>query len=119
MSAPDDTTIYYNPRCSKCRATLELLHERGIGTQVIEYLDTPPDDAELRRILKLLGLKPRELLRQGETVYRELHLDNPALGDDEIIAAMVAHPILIERPIVIANGKATIGRPPERVLDIL
>lgn len=109
--------IYHNNRCSKSRATLALLDGREV--EVVNYLDTPPDAAELKHLLKLLGIPARQLLRSGEAIYKELGLADPALGDDALIAAMVAHPILIERPIVVANGKAAIGRPPEAVLEIL
>jgi arsenate reductase (glutaredoxin) len=111
--------IYHNTRCSKSRATLALLEQR-IGTcEVINYLDTPPNAAELRVLLNQLGMTARELLRTGEAEYQSLGLDNPELDDATLIAAMVAHPKLIERPIVVANGKAVIGRPPEAVLTIL
>ena len=109
--------IYHNSRCSKSRATLALLEGREV--EVVNYLDTPPDAAELGQLLKLLGIPARQLLRSGEAVYKELGLADPMHGDDALIAAMVAHPILIERPIVVANGKAVIGRPPEAVLAIL
>jgi arsenate reductase len=112
-------TIYHNPRCTKSRQTLELLRSRGVEPKIIEYLKTPPTAAELKRILRLLGRKPRELMRRSEDAYRELKLDDPKLGDDALIAAMANNPILIERPIVLANGKAALGRPPESVLDIL
>ena len=112
-------TIYHNPRCSKSRQTLSLLQERGIEPTVIEYLNTPPSTEKLRGILAMLGLEPRELMRKKEAAYAEGSLDNPNLSDDDLIAAMVKHPILIERPIVLANDQAAIGRPPEQVLDIL
>ena len=111
--------IYHNNRCSKSRATLALLKERGGEVEVINYLDTPPSTAELAVLLKQLGLSARELLRTGEPEYQSLGLGNPALDDASLMAAMVAHPILIERPIVVANGKAVLGRPPEAVLAIL
>lgn len=111
--------IYHNSRCSKSRATLALLQERGADVEVINYLDTPPTAAELSTLLQQLGMTPRQLLRQGEDDYRALGLDNPSLDDQALIAAMVAHPKLIERPIVVANGKAALGRPPEAVLAIL
>jgi arsenate reductase len=111
--------IYHNNRCSKSRATLALLEERGGKVEVIDYLDTPPNAAELVVLLKQLGMSARELLRTGEPEYQSLGLDNPSLGDDALIAAMLTHPKLIERPIVVANGKAVIGRPPEAVLAIL
>ncbi|MGZ8218601.1 arsenate reductase (glutaredoxin) [Methylomagnum sp.] len=112
-------TIYHNPRCGKSRSALELLRGRGIEPTVVEYLKTPPTAAELDAILNQLGLEPRALMRQGESVYKEAGLDDPALDRAALIAAMVANPILIERPIVLANGKAAIGRPPENVLGIL
>jgi len=111
--------IYHNPRCSKSRATLALLEDRGGAIEVIDYLQTPPSAAELAGLLQQLGMPARELLRTGETEYRSLGLDDPALDDAALIAAMAAHPKLIERPIVVANGKAAIGRPPEAVLAIL
>lgn len=113
------TTIYHNPRCGKSRNTLELLRNRGIEPEIVEYLKTPPTAAELDQILNLLGLEPRDLMRKGETAYRDTGLDNSALDRAALIAAMVAQPILIERPIVLANGKAALGRPPENVLAIL
>jgi arsenate reductase len=111
--------IYHNNRCSKSRATLALLQERADEVEVINYLDTPPDTTELTGLLKQLGMTARQLLRTGEAEYAELGLDSPSLDDQALIAAMVAHPKLIERPIVVANGKAAIGRPPESVLAIL
>lgn len=112
-------TIYHNPRCSKSRQTLELLRRRGIEPQVIEYLQTPPSEADLKRILGLLGMAPRDLMRRGEPAYKERGLDDPALSQEALIAAMVESPILIQRPIVLANDKAALGRPPESVLGIL
>ena len=111
--------IYHNSRCSKSRGTLELLQARGIAPDIVNYLDTPPSVDELKSLLRLLGMTPRQLLRTGEAEYAQLRLDDPTLDDDAILAAMVAHPKLIERPIVVANGKAAIGRPPEAVLAIL
>jgi arsenate reductase len=111
--------IYHNNRCSKSRATLALLQERCAKVEVINYLDTPPDAAELAVLLKQLGMSARQLLRAGEAEYESLGLANSSLDDDALSAAMVAHPKLIERPIVVANGKAAIGRPPEAVLAIL
>ncbi|HEV7123458.1 MAG TPA: arsenate reductase (glutaredoxin) [Rhodanobacter sp.] len=113
------TRIYHNPRCSKSRATLALLEQRAGKVEIINYLDDPPDAAALRHLLTLLGIPARRLLRSGEAAYQELGLADPALDENALIATMVAHPILIERPIVIANGKAAIGRPPEAVLAIL
>lgn len=113
-------TIYHNPRCGKSRQTLALLRDRGIEPDVVEYLKTPPDAATLRRLLDSLGLDVRGLMRRKEAVYRENGLDDMALDDDALIAAMVANPILIERPIVVtADGRAALGRPPEAVLGIL
>ena len=112
-------TIYHNPRCSKSRQTLALLEERGIAPRVVDYLKTPPSAAELKTILKQLGLRPRDLMRKGEPLYAELGLKDRDLDDDALIALMVANPILIERPIVVSGGKAAIGRPPESVLEIL
>jgi arsenate reductase len=111
--------IFHNPRCSKSRATLALLQDRGFEPDITLYLENPPNAGELRTILQQLGLKPRELMRKGEAEYREKNLADPGLSDDELIDAMVSSPRLIERPIVLANGKAAIGRPPESVLEIL
>jgi arsenate reductase len=115
----DPVVIYHNPRCSKSRQTLELLREQGIEPKIVEYLDTPPSQAELKRIVKLLQIEPRELMRRKEAEYKAAGLDNPALTRDQLIRAMHDHPKLIERPIVLANGKAALGRPPEQVLEIL
>ena len=111
--------LYHNPRCSKSRGALELLQERGIEPQVVRYLDTPPDAATLRPLVRKLGIRPRELLRTGEEEYRSLGLADESVGDDAIIEAMAAHPRLIERPILVAGDRATVGRPPEKVLEIL
>ena len=113
-------TIYHNPRCSKSRDTLALLQARGITPQVVAYLEQAPTPDEIRRLLGLLGLADaRALMRKSEAEYTELGLDAPALGPDALIAAMAAHPRLIERPIVVHGDKAVIGRPPEKVLAIL
>ena len=112
-------TIYHNARCSKSRETLKLIEGRGLKPKVVDYVKTPPSAAELKAILKMLGLRPRELLRKGEPRCVELGLKDRHLDDDALIALMVANPILIERPIVVAGGKAAIGRPPENVLTIL
>ncbi|MCB1758812.1 MAG: arsenate reductase (glutaredoxin) [Gammaproteobacteria bacterium] len=111
--------IFHNPRCSKSRQTLELLRENGVDAEIIEYLKTPPDAAELARILDMLGLEPRELMRQKEPEYKAAGLDDPSLSREALIQGMVDNPKLIERPIVISNGKAALGRPPQKVLDIL
>lgn len=115
----DNVTIYHNPRCSKSRQTMELLEGRGIYPNIVKYLETPPDAATLDRLLQMLNLEPRELMRRKETEYSELNLDNPALTREQLIQAMVENPRLIERPIVVKDGKAAIGRPPEKVFDIL
>ena len=112
-------SIFHNPRCSKSRATLALLQEQGIKPEIRLYLESPPDADELRSILKKLGKTPRELMRKGEAEYREQGLKDESLSDDELIQAMVKTPKLIERPIVLTQGRAAIGRPPESVLDIL
>jgi len=112
-------TIYHNPRCSKSRQALALLQENSVEPQIVEYLKTPPDAATLEKLLDMLGLEPRELMRTKEKEYRENELANPDLSRDALIAAMVAHPKLIERPIVVKDNKAALGRPPEAVLDIL
>ncbi len=111
-------TIYHNPRCSKSRQTLTLLQERGVAPNVIEYLQTPPSRDELAEILTLLELTPRELMRKKEAPYIEHNLGEATMSDADLIDAMVNNPILIERPIVLANGKAVIGRPPENVLAL-
>jgi arsenate reductase (glutaredoxin) len=112
-------TIYHNPRCSKSRQTLALLEERGIEPRIVLYLETPPDADELKHLLEQMGMGARDLLRTGEGAYRELELDRTDLSEDDLIAAMVAEPILIERPIVITGQGAALGRPPENVLRLL
>ncbi len=112
-------TLYHNPKCSKSRQTLELLGEKGITPNIIEYLKNPPTAEKLKEILSQLGIAPRDLVRKKEGEYEELGLANLSLSDKDLIGFMVEHPILIERPIVVANGKAALGRPPEQVLDIL
>ena len=112
--------IYHNPRCSKSRASLALLRNENIDLiSIVEYLKNPPTSEQLKDILNMLGMQARQLMRTNEKVYNENHLDSPKLTEDELVAAMVKFPILIERPIVISNGKAVIGRPPERVLELL
>ena len=115
----DGITIYINPKCSKCRLSLALLKEKNVTAEIVEYLTTPPDRRQLSEILDLLKLEPRELMRTFEAPYTELNLDNENLSRDDLIQAMIENPILIERPIVINGNKATIGRPPEKILDIL
>lgn len=114
-----DLTLYHNPRCSKSRSALELLEARGLAPTVVRYLETPPDAATLKALLGKLGIDARGLLRSGEDEYKSLELANPALSDAQLIEAMVAHPKLIERPILVAGDKAAIGRPPENLLAIL
>ncbi|MFO1258621.1 MAG: arsenate reductase (glutaredoxin) [Gammaproteobacteria bacterium] len=111
--------IYHNPQCSKSRETLTLLKSHGIEPTIVEYLKHPPTPTELKRIIQRLGITPRELLRSKEPEYKTAGLANPLLSDQAILAAMSKHPRLIERPIVIRNDKAAIGRPPENVLKIL
>ena len=111
--------IYHNPRCSKSRQTLQLLEENGIEPKITKYLETPPDRKTLESILGMLSMEPRDLMRKREAEYKENGLDNPELSRDELIQAMLDHPRLIERPIVINKGKAAIGRPPESVLEIV
>jgi len=115
----DDTRLYHNPRCSKSRGALELLNERGIHPRVIAYLETPPDADDLRELLRMLALPARALLRTGEDEYASLRLVDASLSEETLIAAMVAHPRLIERPIFVHGGRAVIGRPPEQVLELL
>ena len=111
--------IYHNPRCSKSRQTLQLLHEKGITPEIIDYLKTPPSADELDAILQKLGLEPRALMRKNEAAYKETGMNNEALDRQALIQGMVNNPILIERPIVVVNDKAAIGRPPEAVLAII
>ena len=113
------TKIYHNPRCSKSRQTLELLNKKGIETEIVEYLKTPPNSDALEEILKGLGMEPRELMRKGQDEYKALGLDDANLSRDELIKAMVENPILIERPIVMTSKGIAIGRPIETVKKIL
>lgn len=114
-----DLKLYHNPRCSKSRGALELLQARGLTPDIVLYLETPPDAAQLRDLLTKLGIGPRQLLRSGEDDYKALNLADPSLSDEQLIAAMVSHPKLIERPILVAGDKAVIGRPPENILELL
>ena len=111
--------ILHNPRCSKSRATKQILDDNNVDYQTVEYLKETPTKEELVEILGLLDMEPRDLMRKGEAAYKENNLGDENLSRDALIDAMIANPILIERPIVVANGKAVIGRPPENVLDIL
>jgi arsenate reductase len=112
-------TIYHNPRCSKSRATLELLEERGEEIDIVEYLETPFTAAKLKALLEKLDLNPRDIMRPSEGIFKGLGLHDPHLTDETLINFMAEHPVLIERPIVVKGAKAAIGRPPENVLKIL
>ena len=112
-------TIYHNPRCTKSRETLALLQNKGIKPVIIEYLQNPPDQKTLANILDKLGMTARQLMRTREAAYTENNLADTTLSTNQLIAAIIANPVLMERPIVLANGKAAIGRPPENVLEIL
>ena len=112
-----DVTIYHNPRCATSRKVLEMLRKRGIEPRIVEYLKTPPDAAELKRLVKMLGIAPRALLRKKEA--KEAGLDKPSLSEDAIIAGLAKHPIAMERPIVVKGKRAALGRPPEAVAKIL
>jgi arsenate reductase len=114
-----DTVLYHNPRCSKSRAALQLLNECGVQPTILRYLEQPPDADRIRAVLRLLGLPARALLRKSEAEYSALNLGDPALDDDALVSAMASHPILIERPLFVHKGRAVIGRPPERVLELL
>lgn len=113
------TKIYHNPRCTKSRQALQLLEERGVEAEVIKYLDTPPTQKELAEIVKLLGIPAKDLVRKKDALFKELNLGKQTLTNQQWIAAMVENPKLIERPIVIHNGKAAIGRPTEKIAEIL
>ena len=112
-------TIYHNPRCSKSRQTLQLLRDHGVEPEVIDYQKTPLDAQRLKKIIRLLGIQPIDLIRKKEKLYKTLGLADLQTDNEALIKAMANHPILIERPIVVKGNKARIGRPPEAVLDIL
>ncbi|NQD91893.1 arsenate reductase (glutaredoxin) [Pseudomonas sp. CrR25] len=114
-----DLTLYHNPRCSKSRGALQLLEERGLTPTIVRYLETPPSAPQLRELLGKLGIGARQLLRSGEDEYQALNLADSGLSEEQLIDAMAAHPRLIERPILIVDDKAVIGRPPEKVLELL
>ena len=116
MAKQTTATIYHNPRCTKSRQTLKLLREQGIEPKVIEYLKNPPDEQTLRRLLKKLGISAKELIRRKE--HRALQMEETD-DNDQLIARMVAHPEIIERPIVVVGRQACLGRPPENVLELL
>lgn len=112
-------TIYHNPRCSKSRQTLQLLRDNGVEPEIVEYLNAPPSAAEMKKILAMLGMAPRDLMRKKEEPYKARGLADDSHSTEALIDAMLADPILIERPIVVSGGKAAIGRPPETVLELL
>lgn len=111
-------TMWHNPRCSTSRATLSLLDQHGLQPELVEYLKTPPGADEIKAVLKKLHLKPREFIRRKEPLYKELGLDKESVTDDQLVAAMAANPMLIERPVVFYGARAALGRPPENVLDL-
>jgi arsenate reductase len=113
------TTLWHNPRCSKSRQTLELLKAQGITPSIRLYLQDPPSQSELATVLKALDFNPRQLIRTKESEYKELGLQSPTLSDNALLEAMVSHPRLIERPVVLHGERAAVGRPPENVLEIL
>ena len=115
----DSIKIFHNPRCSKSRMAMELLTEKGVQADIVEYLNNPPAKQELEEILDMLKIEPRQLMRSHESEYKENNLADETLSRDQLIEAMMKFPKLIERPIVICNGKAAIGRPPETILEIL
>jgi arsenate reductase len=119
MDATPANQLYHNPHCSKSRGALELLRARGIEPEIVAYVEQAPSVDDLRRVLRMLGTGPRGILRTGEPEYAELGLADPTLDDDALLAALHAHPRLIERPIFVHGGRAVIGRPPERVLELL
>lgn len=119
MTQPDsEWQVFHNPRCSKSRSACALLQEKGIDYQVVEYLKTPPSKEALRAVLAKLGMKPVEIVRTGEAVYKDTY-KGKTLDDEAWLDALVDNPVLIERPIVIRGDRAVVGRPPERVLDLL
>lgn len=113
-----EVTIWHNPRCSTSRATLSLLEQHGLQPTIVEYLKTPPSADELKAVLKELHMRPRELMRKKEAIYKELSLDRDDISDDKLVQAMVDNPVLIERPVVLFGKRAALGRPPENVLDL-
>lgn len=114
-----DITLYHYSRCSKSRAALALLEERGIQANVIHYIDTPLNTEQLTTLLSQLGLSARQLMRKGESVYSDMHLDNPDLSEAELIKAMTQAPILMERPVLVVGQRAAIGRPLDNIIEIL
>lgn len=114
----NEITIWHNPKCSKSREALSIIEENGCEKEVVKYLQTNPDKNKIKNLLKMLGITPRELMRQKEALYKELHLKTEE-DDEKLIEAMATHPKLIERPIIIKGDKAIIGRPPEIVADFI
>lgn len=114
-----EVLIYHNPLCSKSRKTLSLIRERDIDPDIVYYLDSPPDRQQLEKLIDMLHISPRDLVRKGEAEYQKLGLESKDVSDSDLVDAMLAHPILIERPIVVSGKQARIGRPPESVLEIL
>ena len=114
----DKLTILHNPRCSKSREALKILEQNGINAEIVKYLDTPPSEDELRNILKILGINARDLMRTKEDIYKELNLQE-VQDEDALIKAMAEYPKLIERPIIIKDNKAVVGRPPSKVLELI
>ena len=115
----ESIVIYHNPRCSKSRQTLALIRDRGVEPEIVEYLKTPLDADALRDLLDVLGMSARDLLRSGEAPYRELDLADPDTSEDDLVAAVAANPILMQRPVVRRGDRAVVGRPPERVAELL
>jgi arsenate reductase len=114
-----ELTIYHNPRCSKSRQTLQILRDRGIEPSIVEYLKTPLQKDELKKISTSLGFRPKEFVRKNESDFKEKNLVNHLEDDDKMIEAMAAYPKIIERPIVVLKDKAVIGRPPDNVLKLI
>ena len=115
----DNLIIYHNPSCSKSRETLQILEDNQVELNIIEYLDQPPTQQELKQIIGMLGISARDLMRTTEQVYKDAELDDESLTEEEIIEAICEFPALLQRPIVVSGNKAVIGRPPEKVLEIL
>ena len=115
---PDPIVIYHNPRCSKSRQTLALIRERGVEPEIVEYLKTPLDADALRDLLGVLGMSAHDLIRSGESPYRELGLSDSALSEDDLVSAVAANPILMQRPVVRRGDRAVVGRPPERIAEL-
>jgi arsenate reductase len=112
-------TIYHNPRCSKSRQTLALIEERGISPDIVLYLNNPPNETTISKLLQKLGMRARDIIRKGEDAYKENNLSDSKLSETTLIKAIASYPTLLERPIVVSNDKAIVGRPPENVLSLL